>query len=272
MAYIYKILNKVNGKFYIGSANDYKRRWYQHKRELKNNSHDNQYLQNAWNKYGESNFEWIVLQKDIDENVKYDIEQKYLDTLKPFPPIGYNISKIANGGFIGRDGNIILGEDISTSIYTNDQIIYAKKYISEGLKYKEITKVTGVKESTLSYIKHGRAWINIGNKYNDKIKELCDNKSKITKESAEELYTSGMSEKDIAKVFGVTDKRVKQLLEFYKAKIDGNAFICEHCKEEFIKSKFKRYGLIMYSGKQKYCKECAKRVNSKKTNSRKNIV
>lgn len=39
MAYIYKIINKVNGKFYIGSTKDIDKRWYQHYFALKNNCH-----------------------------------------------------------------------------------------------------------------------------------------------------------------------------------------------------------------------------------------
>lgn len=274
MAYIYKILNKINGKFYIGSANDYKKRWYQHKSALKTNSHDNNYLQNAWNKYGEENFEWIILERNIDEDIKYNVEQKYLDKLNPFPPFGYNIAKIANGSFIGKDGNVISGEDINTSTHTNEQITCAKRYMSEGLKYKEITKLTDVEGKTLSHIKSGRIWLNVGSEYNDKIKELY-NKPKITKEVAEELYISGMSEKEIADIFDITDKRVKQLLEFYKAKINGNTFICTCCGIECIKSKWKnKYGKIQYINNQKYCKSCAKRVDYKKRNERrkKNIA
>ena len=51
---IYKILNKINGKFYIGSAVNFKRRFARHKRLLNINCHPNEYLQNAWNKYWES--------------------------------------------------------------------------------------------------------------------------------------------------------------------------------------------------------------------------
>ena len=53
---IYKIVNKVNGKYYVGSSNDVlKTRFYEHKRLLTKNKHFNVKLQNAWNKYGESN-------------------------------------------------------------------------------------------------------------------------------------------------------------------------------------------------------------------------
>jgi group I intron endonuclease len=58
---IYKILNKINGKFYIGSSINIKTRWSKHKSLLRNNKHDNEHLQNAWNIYGEDNFEFIIL-------------------------------------------------------------------------------------------------------------------------------------------------------------------------------------------------------------------
>jgi len=64
---IYKIINKVNGKYYIGSSNDIKGRWSEHKNDLKANRHDNDYLQKSWNKYGEENFEFEV---DLLESIK----------------------------------------------------------------------------------------------------------------------------------------------------------------------------------------------------------
>ena len=58
---IYKIVNKINGKYYVGSSKDViNYRWIHHKRALRSNRHKNDYLQNAWNKYGEDNFEIII--------------------------------------------------------------------------------------------------------------------------------------------------------------------------------------------------------------------
>ena len=99
---IYKIVNKVNGKYYVGSSNDMCSkfgRWYQHKKRLIKNTHINEHLQNAWNKYGESNFEFsIVEQCDIDQLLM--IEQKYLDVVKTNRRAVYNIQFISSGGKI----------------------------------------------------------------------------------------------------------------------------------------------------------------------------
>ena len=62
MSCIYSILNKVNGKIYIGQTIDSKRRFKEHKSELRRNNHYNPHLQYAWNKYGEDSFEFNILE------------------------------------------------------------------------------------------------------------------------------------------------------------------------------------------------------------------
>ncbi|QJX63048.1 GIY-YIG nuclease family protein [Niallia circulans] len=59
---IYKIENLINGKVYIGQTiKKADRRFQLHKSRLKRNVHENAYLQNAWNKYGESSFVFVVI-------------------------------------------------------------------------------------------------------------------------------------------------------------------------------------------------------------------
>ena len=94
LAYIYKIENTINKKFYIGSSVNYKRRWEQHIYELNKNKHDNIHLQRAWNKYGKDNFEFSIIEECENSN-QYIEEQYYLDMLQPFGDIGYNMSRIA---------------------------------------------------------------------------------------------------------------------------------------------------------------------------------
>jgi group I intron endonuclease len=65
---IYKILNKINNKVYIGSAVDIKKRWRDHKWGLNHNKHHNLHLQSSWNKYGADSFEFMILLKcEIDD-------------------------------------------------------------------------------------------------------------------------------------------------------------------------------------------------------------
>lgn len=92
---VYRILNKVNGKFYIGSAIDIQRRWRQHRHELRSGKHANSYLQNAWNKYTEEAFQFIILEfVEIDK--LQETEQSWLDDTRCFErEVGYNISAVA---------------------------------------------------------------------------------------------------------------------------------------------------------------------------------
>lgn len=59
---IYQIRCVPTGKIYVGSAVNLRERWYRHRRALGRGKHVNCYLQQAWDKYGEENFEFIVLE------------------------------------------------------------------------------------------------------------------------------------------------------------------------------------------------------------------
>lgn len=90
---VYKILNLINGKFYIGSAIYLNRRQAQHKHLFVKGCHHSIYLQRSWNKYGMDNFEFHVVEyiENATKEILLEREQFYLDTLKP----AYNVNVIA---------------------------------------------------------------------------------------------------------------------------------------------------------------------------------
>ncbi len=59
---IYMIYCLTTEKVYIGQTKKLKTRLANHKRKLNNNIHENEYLQNAWNKYGKACFNFILLE------------------------------------------------------------------------------------------------------------------------------------------------------------------------------------------------------------------
>jgi group I intron endonuclease len=89
---IYRIKNLINGKCYYGSSKQIEKRWSKHKRELNTTTHINCILQRAWDKYGENNFIFEIIE-ECDINVLLETEQKYLD-LQP----DYNIGIKSSGG------------------------------------------------------------------------------------------------------------------------------------------------------------------------------
>ena len=123
---IYKILNKNNGKFYIGSSNNLNKRKREHFTALKRGTHINTYLQRSFNKHGEESFEFIILECVLDTDSLLSIEQKYIDTLNACNrSIGYNINELAGGGGLYGKNNPNFGK-----IMTDEQ----KQKISDTLK------------------------------------------------------------------------------------------------------------------------------------------
>ena len=88
---VYQIKCKINNKIYIGSSMRIKERWCRHKSYLRSGCHSNKVWQSDWDKYGEENFEFSVLERCPIEKL-HAYEQKYLDELKPFLDTdkGYN--------------------------------------------------------------------------------------------------------------------------------------------------------------------------------------
>ena len=78
MAVIYQITNMVNGKYYIGSAESFARREWQHKYDLKRGAHKNPRLQAAWNKYGADAFVFEVIEEITQGVSQLQIEDTYL--------------------------------------------------------------------------------------------------------------------------------------------------------------------------------------------------
>ena len=61
---VYLIRNNVNGFVYVGSTKkDFEVRWREHRMCLKGGYHQNKPLQDDWNRHGESNFSFEVLEE-----------------------------------------------------------------------------------------------------------------------------------------------------------------------------------------------------------------
>ena len=70
MRCIYKIINVINNKFYVGSAVNYEKRKARHLWRLRRGDHANKHLQAAWNMYGESAFVFAAVQEvTVDANL-----------------------------------------------------------------------------------------------------------------------------------------------------------------------------------------------------------
>ena len=128
---IYYIKNLINCKVYIGCAFDIKRRWWEHKTKLRRNKHYNIYLQRAWNKYGEINFEFNILEECNKENLdKKEIE--FIQKLNSKAPNGYNLT-LGGEGMSGHKHSDETKNKISNSHKGKVFSIQHKENISKSL-------------------------------------------------------------------------------------------------------------------------------------------
>ena len=88
------LVNKVNGKRYIGSSRNFLRRKSEHISRLRRGVHINAKLQAAWNKYGEASFEFVVAFSVLDQSAIEAIEQQFLDEERAVET-GYNLAPVA---------------------------------------------------------------------------------------------------------------------------------------------------------------------------------
>ena len=79
---IYKITNTITGDFYIGSSNDVKRRWTDHKCPSRWNKCKNNPMYLDMKKYGVDKFEFQVIEVVELEKLK-EKEQQFIEKLHP---------------------------------------------------------------------------------------------------------------------------------------------------------------------------------------------
>ena len=91
---IYKITNNVNGKVYIGQSINIEARWKDHINTLNRNISHSVLLQRAWNKYGQENFSFEILEL-CSEDMLDDVEIKYIEFYDACRN-GYNIESGGN--------------------------------------------------------------------------------------------------------------------------------------------------------------------------------
>lgn len=168
---IYSIKSKLNGKVYIGSSVDIYRRWEKHRAQLRTNKHHSQHLQNHFNKYGEQDLVFNVLEvvHQINKDLKTDLElceQKHLDAT----PNKFNILTVAyssvgiikkNAKNYSYDGNkynvrlYVKGIDIRRSFITEPEAIQFVKEVKDyGLmKYYNENYILKIKENYIRQYK-----------------------------------------------------------------------------------------------------------------------
>ena len=79
---VYKIINTVTGDFYIGSSNNVKRRWTEHKCQSTWNKCPNNQLYQDMRKYGLDKFVFEI-RAEVEIDKLKETEQQFIEKLKP---------------------------------------------------------------------------------------------------------------------------------------------------------------------------------------------
>jgi group I intron endonuclease len=131
---IYKIQSQIKpDRIYIGSAIDINDRWRCHLKDLRKKKHSNIKLQNHFNRYGETDFQFSILLGCNKEDL-IKIEQYFIDSYNPY----FNICKIA--------GNC-LGVKRSDETKQKQRLRKLGYKMSDGTKLKIRLKSMGNKNS-----------------------------------------------------------------------------------------------------------------------------
>jgi group I intron endonuclease len=159
MAVIYQITNMENGKYYIGSAESFEQRVWQHKNYLKRGVHKNPRLQAAWNKYGADVFVFEILEVVPEGSTAFEIENIYLHKCVGLPNC-YNVNTDA----IGMRTGIPHTEASKAQLSANRKGKHAGaehyrygKEVSPEVREKIGAAQRGIKKAPRTYTPEGRA-------------------------------------------------------------------------------------------------------------------
>lgn len=235
---IYIIVNELDNSSYVGQTRQpFKKRYWHHLWKLKNGTHDNRYLQNAFNLYGEDNFKFKILEVTDDIDTLNELEVKYITYYRT----NTNCYNLQSGGQTVSNYERTL--EIRNSIGEKNRIN------NLGKKHSEETKRKMSKARTGKYYNEEHYTIDVATAIIIKNKLIL-----------------GEKPSDIAKELNITYKVVNGILStnsWKRAEVDGwNDFYNNRKKSRRI-SKDEQYEIYKLIISNKYTKkELAEKFNT----------
>ena len=218
MSHIYKIVNTINDKVYIGyTSQTIQKRFIQHCSDAKINK-DNSILHQAINKYGKEHFLIESLYEFDEDTEKWqDLEKSYILQYNSLVPNGYNILEG------GEQPPILKGNDNNQTKYPDEKMPELIKMLKDtSISYKEISNKTGLTVGYLYLINEGKFRNNPSISYPiRKYNQYEERALKIIKILSTDKT---LSNSKIASIFGIRPNEVASINhgKQYKYLWDGN--------------------------------------------------
>lgn len=253
---IYQIKCRKNGKIYVGQTIDLDRRLYDHLWNLRRGTHHNRYLQRAFNKYGESEFCFSILQ-ECEATQLDNAEKKWIAKLCAMnPDAGYNLE---SGGNPGKEvseevrekkrgeNNPMFGKKLdpkhveilrsrNRGLHTSlseDDVASIKERIAEGEKVSSLAKEYNITVSAINRIKMCKNWGYIRSDLNDTLISLTKKGREERNKKIRALNEAGDSRISIAKKVGCTPATVARVLG-YRSEVYTDSPDKVHLKESVV--------------------------------------
>jgi group I intron endonuclease len=192
---IYRILNTITGKSYIGSSIDIHVRWTYHRRQLKLQSHGTIKLLRSWNKYGPDVWEWSILQECEESRLEW-LEAFWMDRFDAVKN-GYNESVLTlEDGLLQRRHSEESKAKMKGRVFSEE----TKKRMSDsrmGMKLSEetISRLRGRKHTEETKIKFSKRTPGfLGKSHTEETKEKLKGR-KVSEETRAKMSAAASARK-----------------------------------------------------------------------------
>lgn len=221
---IYKIVCLVNNKAYIGqTVNNFGDRRDSHFAKLRGNYHDNAELQSDWNKYGEENFMFEIIEEIPGQELEY-LNSRENEVILEYKSMGlaYNISegKGLRGCHLSEETKRKIGEKNRVNMTGKKASEETKRKMSISQTLRQSNMTDEEKEAFRAKISETKSKTPMSQELRDKLSSLMKNNKRGARYTEEQiryiryLYDDmGMAISDIAKEMNIPRGTVDSIVK-----------------------------------------------------------
>lgn len=212
------IKNIKNNKVYIGISNNVQARLKRHLRELKQGKHKNEKLQNSFNKYGEENFEFNII-----EYMEIELlEDKEKELIKQYNSVdnGYNIeyggnyNKVINISTKKKQSIKRIGEKNANAIITDEVALeILKQLLDLSNTVDGLANRFNVPIEVVNNLQQGRSYKHLLKEHRQEIRDRHRTIDRLRLNKALKSVQEGMSQNVASKIYKVSRNTLRRELK-----------------------------------------------------------